>query len=436
MPVEPRGSAARRRPDVAAPRMLGRVPMSLLARRTNVSLVLLGAACALAAGDLTWAAKTRTPVTSSAKNLHVSPQELRIRVRALIRPTLGGIEQAADNSLEGATDPKIKRGVLSWKIETTTTLLSAMLRNDPVLALADAWGYAIQVENRLSSPEVAAAYGRSAPEAAAAMAQVQTRFRAFAVSVTDEEATAALEAVVRRWAERNPIEGALYRRPSMDSAVADTIATSGGGGTFAALGSLEETTSDVMTRMDLYTMYLPRLGRWEAELAVDDLTRGADPGELAADFDRLARAADRLAAVFETAPGLIARERAAGLEAVRAERIAATQDLRGERGAVLDAVHQERVATLAELEAIADRIVDRSSGPFNEAVREDAKDILQNVEVMRKRLIDEAGVTLKGVVDHAFVRAIELLLVAAALGVLCLFLYARFFRRKLRAAER
>ena len=111
-------------------------------RRAAASLALFAAACVLAGGDPALAAKSRTPVTSSIKKLQVSPQELRIRVRALIRPTLGIVEEAADRDLRETTDPVIRRGAILWKIETTTTLLSAMLRNDPVLALADAWGYA------------------------------------------------------------------------------------------------------------------------------------------------------------------------------------------------------------------------------------------------------------------------------------------------------
>ncbi len=397
--------------------------------RAAVLLTLLAAACVCAGDDPAWAAKSRTPVTSSAKKLRMSPQELRIRVRALIRPTLGIVEEAADRGLRETTDPTVRRGAVVWKIEATTTLLSAMLRNDPVLALADAWGYAFQVENLLARPEVAARYGKNAPEASAAMALIRAEFRAFAASVQDDATGESFEAKIREWAERNPIEGALYRRPSVDSESAGVLATSGGGGVFSALGGLEETTADVMTRMDLYTMYLPRLARWEAELAVDDLAQGIDPKGLIADLDRVTRAADRIATVAEGVPELVAHERTAALDAVRAERLAATRDLQGERRAVVDAVHQERIATLQEVEAIAQRLLDRSSGPLDSAVRKDLEGLVRAVEAMRTRLMDDIGVTLKRVVDHAFLRAIQLLLIAAALGVVGLVVYARFRRR-------
>jgi len=48
---------------------------------------------------------------------------------------------------------------------------------------------------------------------------------------------------------------------------------------------------------------------------------------------------------------------------------------------------------------------------------------------MRKRLIDDAESALNSVVDHAFLRAVQLLLIAAALGALGVVLYARFLRR-------
>ncbi len=400
-------------------------------RRAAALLALFAAACVCAGGDPTWAAKSRTPVTSNAKKLRMSPQELRIRVRALIRPTLGIVEEAADRSLRETTDPTVRRGTVVWKIETTTTLLSAMLRNDPVLALADAWGYAFQVESLLARPEVAAKYGKHAPDSSAAMALIRTKFRDFAGSLQADLTGEHFEATIRQWAERNPIEGALHRRPSIDSAVADILATAGGGGAFAALGNLDETMSDVMTRMDLYTMYLPRLARWEAELAVDDLAQGVDPKRLLADVERFTRAADRIAAVAETValPELVARERAAALAAMREERLAATRDLQGERRAVVEAIRQERIATLQEVEAIAQRLLERSSGPLRGAVRHDVEEVVRAVEGMRKRLIDDAGVTLNDVVDHAFLRAVQLLLIAAGLGAVGVVLYARFLRR-------
>ncbi len=373
--------------------------------------------------------KSRTPVTSGITALKVEPEELRIRVRALIRPTLGTVEEAADRIIRDTSDPVVRRGALRWKIENTTTLLSALLRNDPALALADAWGYVIQEQTLLRRPEAAEVYGKFADRAVEALEVVQNDFRAFAGSVQEDLNGAAFEASIRKWADANPIEGALFRRPSMDSEFAEVLAkATGKGGAFAALGSLEETTTDVMTRMDIYTMYLPRLARWEAELALDDVTGGIDAQTLAANFERITKAADRLATVAEDVPALVERERAAALEALRAERIATMKDLRGERGVILDAVSHERIAALQEIEAIAQRLLDRSGETIHGATRKELEALVAEVEAMRKRIVDDVGTTLNQVVDHAFVKALQLLLIAVVLGAVGAVLYARFLR--------
>lgn len=121
----------------------------------------------------------------------------------------------------------------------------------------------------------------------------------------------------------------------------------------------------------------------------------------------------------ETLSDLAARERAAALDAIRGERIV-----------VLDAVEKERIATLHEIEAIAQRLADRSGPLLHGAARTDLKDLVSSVEEMRRRLIVEAGDTLKSVVDHAFFRLVQLLLICAGLVALGLVLYICFFRRR------
>jgi hypothetical protein len=338
--------------------------------------------------DLLAETKSRAPFTSSIKNFDMSPQELRIRVRALIRPTLGIIEERADRIMVEASDPLVRRGVLVLKIEMSATLLAAMLRSDPVLAFGDAWGYVLQVEDLLKRPEMRAKYSLSGQMDSEAFALIEGQFRDLAASVSGTFAE-SLSSAVRQWADRHPIEGSIYRRPSMDSAVAKKLASPGDSGVFAAIGGLEETMADVMTRMDLYTMYLPRLARWEAELAADDLTRGVDAKTLNAEFERITRAADRIATVTETVSDLAARERKAVMDAIRAE-----------RRAVMDEVRKERIA------------------------------VLQEAEAMSKRLMVDAGERLEQVVDHAFYRLMQLLLACAALAVLVLALRYYFLHRR------
>jgi len=63
-------------------------------------------------------------------------------------------------------------------------------------------------------------------------------------------------------------------------------------------------------------------------------------------------------------------------------------------------------------------------------VRADLKDLVESVEKMRGRLIAESGETLVLIVDHAFFRLVQLLLICAGLVALGLVLYICFFRRR------
>jgi hypothetical protein len=377
-------------------------------------LLLLCHACAsLGSG----AAPARTAVTAEATRLEMSPEELRIRVRALIRPAVGIVEESADRMLRKSTDPEMRRMLLVWKVEATTTLMAALLRPDPLLALADAWGYALQMEAMSERADVRQMLGESQPQIVASRGKLASFFRDFARTVPVGIDAEAFETAVRAWARENPIEGELYRRPSMDSAAAALLAGPRGQGVFTALGGLEETTQDVMTRMDLYTMYLPRLARWEALIAVEDATQGVDPAEVLGEFERFTRAVDRIAASVESAPDLVAGERQITLEVVRTLQATTVRDLRAEREIVLD-----------EVEAIARRLLEGSGGPIRAAVREDAEALLAAAERAREPLIDDLQVSLEGVVDHAFYRALQLLLAAAALAAVGAVLYARVLR--------
>ncbi len=218
-----------------------------------VASVLPHAGCARSQG-----AQGRTPVTASATKLQMSPQELRIRVRAQIRPVLGMIEEGVDDALADVTAPDTRSIGLKLKIEATSTLLSAMLRNDPLLALADAWGYVIQLEDFVGRPGKPEQYGQAAVDFAVTLNDVDRFLFAFADGVQGDLSAAGLEATLRKWAAEHPIEGSFRRRPSMDEAVADLFAVPASRGGLAAIGGLDETTAELMTRMDLYTTYLPR----------------------------------------------------------------------------------------------------------------------------------------------------------------------------------
>ena len=78
--------------------------------RFAASLVVAAAVSVYPGGDLLAKSKSRTPVTSTVKGLEMSPEELRVRVRALIRPMLGIIEENLDRIIADTSDAAVRRG--------------------------------------------------------------------------------------------------------------------------------------------------------------------------------------------------------------------------------------------------------------------------------------------------------------------------------------
>ena len=380
-------------------------------------------------------ASVRTPVTASASKLRISPHELRIRVRAQIRPVVGLLEEGVDDTLADSTAAATRRHGLILKIEGTSTLLSAMLRDDPLLALADAWGYVMQLQDFYAEPEIRETYGEFADDAGEILERIERSLFGFAVGVQTDLPVNDFESRLHVWAAANPIEGSVRRRPSMDEELAELLAVSPKRGALAAIGSLEETTAELMTRMEMYTNYFPRLARWEAELALLDLAGDVDLRDVASDLDHIRSAAERIAGAGEGLSGIAADERSAALAALHEERLEATADLRAGREAILDAIRVERVATLLEIERVAERLLDRSGATVRAAAVAETDRLVERVEEMRARLIEDAGDVLNQVVDRAFWRALQSLLIAAALLAVGVVLHARFLRPKGGAAS-
>jgi hypothetical protein len=98
------------------------------------------------------------------------------------------------------------------------------------------------------------------------------------------------------------------------------------------------------------------------------------------------------------------QERIATIIALRGERLATTADMRGERQVVLDAIHDDEVAGMNDVKAMSDKAI-------------------QDLDARGRSLI-----------DHFFIRALELMLLAFVLCSLVVWMLLRRFPAK--ASER
>src|SRR5262245_25272876 len=95
---------------------------------------LVGAGCTFAVPE-----RKLESAVHAQKDVAVTPNQLRLRMRALVGPMSGEIEQAADHIIAGATNDGVKRAALRWKMEGVPALRRALFEPDPFTAVMDTW---------------------------------------------------------------------------------------------------------------------------------------------------------------------------------------------------------------------------------------------------------------------------------------------------------
>ncbi len=396
------------------------LPIALLA----VVLVLAATGCQLVAPKI----KVQ-PGGVAKEDIALTQNQIRLRVRAMVGPMCGEIEQAADYIAAGTTNHDLKRAALEWKIEAVPTMRGAIFQPDPLTALMDTWVLCNQMADYFETGPGKTALGNSSPTAAATCRRLEETVARVAATMTVSGDVSKLRTLVRQWAADYPIKNSIAGRESFLSHVLDRKAmeTLSAGEVAADLTTAVE---DLSRKLDVYTEQLVRQARWEAELFKSEILADVPVNQAlplaeravmtaeraAATLDRLAPAVERGVVVAESAPKVIA-----------AEREATTKVLQEELARLSRFVREERIATLAYLSREREELA--RLGRF---VREERiaalKDLEQIFELERKGVTEDLYRISVKMVDHAIWRAAQLCVIimgALFIGVALLLLLTR-----------
>jgi hypothetical protein len=343
-------------------------------------------------------------------------------------PLSGMIEEGADTLLETSDDPVTRIAGLRWKTNGIPAVQAALFNPDPLAALLDTW--ALMAQMRLLFEDGAGA-GLPESQRAAALATIgrmETQIEALVREVDRPGGFERARASVYRWAEANPIDLYVTSRPSTAAELA-ALTAEADPGIRNAIGGLTLGMGDVWARLDTYAAWMPKQARWQAELLVERVLAGEDAGGALSDFTRLTDAIDDIAATVQDAPGLVTGEREAILSSLREERIAAFETLDREFLAAVDAILERRILTAEgaigrEREAVLEAVTAERVAVL-EAIRQERIATVRDLESVLGGL-DEAS--LRGLVDHLFVRLLELLAIIGVLGLVGMLLYVRLRR--------
>lgn len=373
-----------------------------------LALVALGPACSTKS--------KRTEFQKQLEKQGARPvEETRIVVRQLAAPLAAMIEYSADEILAGSSDPRTRKLALQWKTNGIPTLHQAIYIVDPYAAILDTWVLVIQMRNFIDRADLREQLGPWHDVIAGTLDRMEERIVEAVKYIARSDETPKAKQVVHDWAEEHPIEDHISTRRSALESLSEFIA-SPSGSAFRAVGSITEGMGDLASRMDVYYEYVPKIARWQAQLAMEEILPPEDLEEMLLALTSVEVSIPRVAEGIEALPDMVDTQRETVVDFYASERDSILGIIRqyvdetyafvtSEREAALDEVRADLEATILRLESHRDPL-------------------LQDAESIGTRLVDDAladaMVEARELVDYVLLRVAIL----GGVGLLAAFLGA------------
>lgn len=371
-------------------------------------------------------------------DVKVTTEQFRLRIRSLVGPMCGQIEQAADAIIATAPDPKVKLAALQWKMDAVPAMREAIFRPDAYSAAFDTAALCMQMIDYFEhGPGIDALGPTASAQAAAACRSMLDQYLKVVASATSSGDISTARDFVQRWAAQHPIRHSISDRESAMSRVFEQEF-------FDPRSAMEyvadaaATADDLTRKMDVYSDQLFRQARWEVERlqlemvrdyridqlmplteravksaeqagkSVDHLSPAVErtlgvAAEAGKTVDRLAPAVERTLTVTENVPKMLASEREIALKAVHDEITRSLQVVREERAIAFQQISKERGTASMEI---------------RDALSAQATQLAGDAEKMVTRQI-----------DYVIDKSTRLVQIAMAVAIAVVFLVMLFRRR-------
>jgi hypothetical protein len=341
------------------------------------------------------------------KDVAVTWNQARLRMRTLVGPMCDELEQAADAIIAGTTNRAVQLAALHWKIEGVPVLRQALFQPDPFTAIGDTWVLLDQMADYFQTGHGKQSLGAASAQAAATCRHMEEEFAQVAATMTISGDVSRTRAFARKWATEHPIAHSIAGRESILSRVVEReVAEAFSFGEAAT--ELTTTLDDLNRKLEVYSAQLLRQTRWETELFKLQLLEGLSTNQAIPLAVRAAESAEQAVAAIERLAPAVERVAGAteGLSKVAdSERETATLALDADLNRTIQVIHEERLAALKQLQ---------------EALADERKALAQDVDQITRKALDRAMLQLALIVAVT----VAVLLLAA---VASLFLVRRMF---------
>ncbi len=402
-------------------------------------LILIGLIVALATGCQTIQYESRLMKKNKAEGVRYnkSATELRIYLDELAGVFTGTIEQSADHIIAASPASEIKRHALLWKINGIPAAYRALFQPDPAIAIIDAWALSMQMVDYFERGSGKADFGQWHSIARDASRKVETRIMETVASFTPDVDISPLQLKIQTWVSEHPIERDFIFRDSVAPQLASIIGDQAMD-TFQTVGTVAVSMEELGDQASTYMNLLTKQARWQAELMVSETANRRDIEGGLAMLAELAASVNRLSPIAEQIPELMAREREAFFGTLQQERIEVLSDIERQRLETMLFLTRERSTIIDDLKSERQALV--------EILQSERTAILQSIDAQRmatlaefestgNRMLRKAQNQSEQLIDHVFIRGVQLLAASLVCGVILAVIFIGLKRKKVADAN-
>lgn len=308
----------------------------------------------------------------------------------------GQIVAAAAHEIAGnTTDASVRERAYRWRMWASPNARASSFDQDPFAGMLELWALAGQQTRYFANGDGRSAFGEQQDTAVVTSRKLEAVIREMAESVVTDGRFDQLAERVDRWVAEHPIEGDMLIRPSARADLASLVPEQQTGG-LQAVGSIEETFRDLNDRLTILTVQVPDEARWQAEY----LTNALFEERFQKPADSLAAAVEDVTSFLDGFENVLESQTATLLTGIEQERMVIFDTIEAQGGDVLAAIEAERTAILTSID--------------------------EQVAAATTKL-DQVG---RGLIDHFFVRLIEVLAVVGVAVFLLVALVLVVVRRR------
>ena len=286
------------------------------------------------------------------------------------------VASTAQNIVENTEDARVRDKAYRWRMWASPTARASAFDQDPFAGMLELWALAVQQRHYLTEGRGKDAFGEQQDKAIDTARNLELKIEELAAWVMTEERFQTIGLQVDEWVATHPIEEPFFVRPSARADLAALVPDQTQGG-LKAVGSIEDTFRDLNDRLTILTVQVPDEARWQAEYLTNALfeERFQEPA------DSLVEAVEDITLFLEDFDDVLGAQTAAFLSGIEQERIA-----------VFDTIAKQSEDVIAAIEEERDNVVAAIDTQLLSATAE----------------LDKVG---RGLIDHFFIRLIQVLAV-------------------------